>query len=79
MYTKKRGGIEMRIVVKGLNYTEVRYLKKNCFTETVQHWVLQKPRKEKDCGVWVDGVQHRNFENMVIPMKIDKKTLEVYG
>jgi len=47
----------MRVVTKGVNYTEVRSHKKGDFLETVQVWILQKPRKESECGIWVDGIK----------------------
>ena len=69
----------MRIVVKGINYTEVHYIKKGAFTETVQGWALQKTRKPEQCGVWVDKKQLRNYDNMDKPINIDKKTLTIKG
>lgn len=69
----------MRVVVKGLNYTEVHYIKKDSLTETVQYWVLPKLRKKEDCGIWIDGKQYRTYNNLDRPIDIDKKTLTVKG
>lgn len=69
----------MKVVVKGLNYTEVHYIKKDSPTETVQYWALQKLRKKGDCGIWVDGKQLRKYDNLDRPINIDKKTLTVKG
>lgn len=45
----------MRIVVKGLNYTEMLYRSKNSAQETVIFWLLKKPRKLNECGKWING------------------------
>jgi len=78
---QSKGGVEktMRVVVKGLNYTEVHYIKKDSPTETVQWWALQKLRKSEQCGIWVDGKQLRNYDNRGKPIDIDKKTLTIKG
>ena len=53
----------MKIVVKGENYTEVIHQKGEF--ESVQYWRLKKPRKQKDCGVWEDGVQICTWKDMM--------------
>ena len=65
----------MRLIIKGTNYTEIRYLKKGSSTDTIQFWRLPKPRKEKECGIWIDGKQVRVFEDMEKSIKIDRKTM----
>ena len=47
----------MRKVIKGTQFTEVITHKEGEFLETVQHWVLKKPRSKEECGVWIDGKQ----------------------
>jgi len=37
----------LKIIIKGLNYTEIHYIKKGSLTETVQWWALQKLRKRE--------------------------------
>jgi len=54
----------MRVVIKGLNYTEMRYYSKETWFETVMFWALRKPRKPKDCGVWQDGEKIMEYEDM---------------
>ena len=54
----------MRVVVRGLNYTEVRYYSKKGGKQTVIHWRLQKTRKQEECGVWEDGKQIQTYEDM---------------
>lgn len=48
-----------KTVVKGLHFTKVISHRKGAFLETVQMWILAKPRKIEDCGVWVDGKKLR--------------------
>lgn len=47
----------MRKVIKGIQFTQVITHKKGEFQETVQHWILKKPRPIEECGVWLDGKQ----------------------
>jgi len=47
----------MRKVIKGTQFTEVITHKKGEFLETVQRWILKKPRPPEKCGVWIDGKQ----------------------
>ena len=54
----------MRVVIKGMNYTEVTTRNKDDFNETVQHWVLKKIRKKEQCGVWYNGKQIATYETM---------------
>jgi len=54
----------MRIVVKGLNYTEIRYSRKDSPKQTVIHYKLAKERLPKDCGVWRDGKQIMDYDCM---------------
>ena len=54
----------MRLVVKGLNHTEVHTHKKGDFLETVQVWRLQKSRKPSECGIWKDGKKIKSYEEM---------------
>lgn len=66
----------MRIVIRGMNYTEVTMRNKGDFNETVTHWLRKKLRKKEECGVWVDGKQVATYENMeefVLPVPIDKE------
>jgi len=53
----------MKVVVKGMNYTEVRTSRKDG-QETIQHWIREKLRSPEDCGVWVDGIQTSNYDTM---------------
>ena len=53
-----------RIVVKGLNFTEMRTTRKGSEFETVQFWKLAKKRKAKECGVWIDGRKLMDFEKL---------------
>ena len=53
----------MKVVVKGENYTEIRWIKGN--RETIQHHHLAKDRKKEDCGVWQDGVKVCTWEKML--------------
>lgn len=58
----------MKVVIKGLNYTEIRYRGKaffKCGKETVMFWSLSKERKPSKCGVWIDGNQVMNFQEML--------------
>jgi hypothetical protein len=66
----------MRAIIKGMNYTEVTITGLNSDNETVQHWILKKPRKPEQCGVWLNGKQIATFENMaefVKPISIDRE------
>jgi len=42
----------------------MRTYNKETWFETVQFWVLPKLRKPKDCGVWQDGKQIMEYEDM---------------
>jgi hypothetical protein len=55
-------GKTMKIIVRGVNYTEVRYI--NNGQETIRHWIRQKHRKKEECGVWIDGVQTNDYTTM---------------
>lgn len=48
----------MRIIVRGVNYTEIET------SRTIQFWARSKDRKPEDCGVWVDGEKVRGFDDM---------------
>jgi hypothetical protein len=66
----------MKIVVKGMNYTEIRTSRsKDPTTETIQHWVLAKLRKPEDCGVWVDGKQTANYDTMGKSPLVNRKAI----
>lgn len=54
----------MRLVIKGLDYTEVRTTRKDSSIETIQHWRLSRPRKQSECGVWENGEQIKSYEEM---------------
>lgn len=54
----------MRLVFKGLNYTEVHTHRKGEYLETIQFWKLQRNRKPSECGVWQDGEKIHDFEDM---------------
>lgn len=54
----------MRVIIKGLNYTEMRTYNKNTWFETVQFWLLSKRRKLKECGVWQNGKQIMGYKDM---------------
>lgn len=56
----------MRVVIKTVTYTEMRTYNKNTWFETIKVWVLSKPRKRKKCGVWQDGKQIMEYEDMVV-------------
>jgi len=62
-----------RITIKGLNYTEVRFLKANTEWETVMFWKLAKERKSKECGVWQDGKKLMDFQDMQEPTDMTRK------
>jgi len=55
----------MRLVIKGLNYTEVHTHRKGAYLETIQFWKLQRKRKPSECGVWQDGEKIKSYEEMV--------------
>ena len=55
----------MRVVIKGLNYTEMRLYNKETWGETVMFWKLSRLRKPRDCGVWQDGKRIMEYEDMV--------------
>ena len=59
----------MRLVIKGIGHTEVHTHRKGEFLETVQFWVLSKPRKPSECGVWKDGKKIKSYEEMVREVK----------
>lgn len=46
-----------------MNYTEIHTHKKGDYLETIHVWILKKPRKPTECGVWRDGerVKNANF------------------
>lgn len=52
------------VIVKGENYTEVQ--KRN----STQYIALQRNRKPKDCGVWVNGVKIQDWEHMGEPFTV---------
>ena len=54
----------MKVVVKGLNYTEIITTSKNSSKETVQFYALEKLRKKEDCGVWRDGKKITDYTEM---------------
>jgi len=54
----------MRVVIKGLNYTNVITHRKGAYLETVRFWRLKKNRKPSECGVWKDGKKIKSYEEM---------------
>jgi len=54
----------MRLVIKGLNYTEVHTQRKGSYLETIRFWKLKRNRKSSECGVWRDGEQIHDFEDL---------------
>ena len=55
----------MKVVIKGLNYTEIRYRRKDSPRETIMFWSLLNERKSGKCGVWIDGNQVMTYQEML--------------
>ena len=53
-----------RIIIKGVNYTEIWFRNKKTQKETVHFNMIAKERKPKDCGVWMHGKRQLDYECM---------------
>jgi len=61
-------GLYGRKVTKGINFTEVET------PNSVQFWQLKKNRNPEDCGVWVNGLKIKEYNEM---FKVKVKNNEV--
>ena len=53
-----------KLVVKGLNYTRQITRGSIWGKEVVQQWMLERLRKPKECGIWVDGQKICGLEGL---------------